>query len=159
MTHHTLWRIEREGYTYTKVLGDALCLSGGGGRALCRLCKVPRTEDRPSQLHHHLPQWWVIHRSTGWELFLTQRWTLFCLSSGLQTLMQLWWRRISHGKAWMCGMRHIRQWTGGRQRRSTVTSHPRWVRAAGIYLESHTEACTSRKTDANQTHMWVWNNQ
>ena len=52
-----------------------LYLSGGGGGALCGLCKVPGTEDRPSQFHYHLPQWWAsTHRSTHWELFLTMRW-------------------------------------------------------------------------------------
>ena len=43
--------------SHLHVLDDTLHLSGGGGGALCRLCKVPRTEDRSSQLHYHLPQW------------------------------------------------------------------------------------------------------
>ena len=75
--------------------------------------------------------------------------TLFCLSSGLQTWMQLWWRRMSHGRAWMSIMKHSRQWTRERQRRSTVTSHPRWERE----LQGCSYPCNCRKTDAQ---MWLW---
>ena len=74
---------KRVGYRCTKSCSHyVLYLPGGGGGTLCGLCKVPGTENRPSQFPHHLPQWWAsTHRSTRWELFLTTRWILCLLVS------------------------------------------------------------------------------